>query len=189
MPEESVLADFLQRHSYGGGRSRKKKNREAPENINPEICKGCGWCCRRCGCYFSPEDFPEISYEYLKKRIEEGYISLEFVLKERTYLDYDTLILRVRNQGAPVVDLGLKRTPCVLLTEKGCALSEKDRPSGGVFLIPMETFNPKTGRKEKACYSKYDIEECALEWRPYQDILLQLLKYFQEHNVPQFVVQ
>ena len=54
------------------------KDYATAKNVNVEICKGCGGeCCQRCGCDFSPDDFQEISFEYLKQQMEKGYISIE----------------------------------------------------------------------------------------------------------------
>ena len=57
-----------------------EKNYDLARNVNEEVCKKCrGVCCKQCGCHFSPDDFKEISYEYLKKELEKGYISIDYI--------------------------------------------------------------------------------------------------------------
>lgn len=153
-----------------------KKDYTISKNVNPELCAKCGGkCCKRCGCHFSPDDFKEISFEALKKEIEKGYISIDYVDGEIILSNFGVYILRIRNQGAPIVDIGYERTPCILLTDKGCKLDYEHRPSGGRLLIP-ET--------EMECYTSYGITKCCFEWKPHQKILNHLLEYFADKDIP-----
>lgn len=146
------------------------------KNVNFEICCECGGkCCKKCGCHFSPDDFKEISFDVLKKEIEKGYISIDHVSGEMIYQAHGIYILRVRNQGAPVVDTGYSRSPCILLTENGCKLDYEKRPSGGKLLIPA---------KNRMCFSKYSIKDCCYEWQPHQKILNDLIEYFEDKEIP-----
>ena len=163
----------------------RKKDYDNPQNVNAEICSKCGGkCCKRCGCHFSPDDFDEISFEAIKAEIEKGYISIDKVLGEMVLQDFDVYILRIRNQGAPIVDLGLKRSPCILWTETGCKLTYEQRPSGGKLLIPSEKTSKKTGETTLTCHSTYDIDVCCYEWERHQMILRQLAEYFQDKEIP-----
>ena len=147
---------------------------DTSKNVNEEICTECGGrCCKQCGCFFSPYDFPEISFDFLQKEIEKGYISI-------ARLDYDIIkqpdvyILRVRNQGKPIVDTGYNgRSQCILLTEKGCKLSYENRPKGGRFLIPSK----------EGCKSEYTLIDCANEWKEYQWIIFDLMWYFDKKEI------
>ena len=114
----------------------------------------------------------------MKAEIEKGYISIDIVPGEMISKLLDVLILRVRNQGAPIVDMGKKRSPCILLTEKGCKLKYKKRPAGGRLLIPSKKGDTLT------CSSEYDIKDCCYEWKPHQKILAQLVEYFQDKEIP-----
>lgn len=156
-----------------------KKDYDIPELINAKICAECGGrCCKSCGCHFSPDDFPEISFEYLKKELEKGYISIDLVDGEIIYENTFIYILRIRNYNAPIVDTkSYFRTPCVLLTKNGCKLDYEHRPTGGKLLIPKETISTSYG-EERHCISKYDIEDCCYEWKPYQKVLHELAHYF-----------
>lgn len=162
-------------------RSVKKKEERSKEednskNVDSSICAKCGGkCCKICGCHFSPDDFKDISFEGLKKEIEKGYISIDYVDPEICYSDYGIYILIVRNQGAPIVDTGVRRTPCSLLTSNGCKLSYEDRPTGGKMLIPSNIMK---------CESKYSIYDCCYDWKTYQNVLYQLVQYFRNRNFP-----
>ena len=160
------------------------KNYEAPENVNPNICAECGGeCCKRCGCEFSPDDFEEISFDFLKKEIEKGFITIEFVDVD-TYDQLDgSLILRIRNINSPIVDSARKKTPCILFTENGCKLDYAHRPTGGRLLKPT---NKKSGTiiKHRSCSSTYSIYSCLYEWWPHQKVLYDLAEYFKDKDYP-----
>jgi hypothetical protein len=45
---------------------------------NKELCRKCGGvCCKNMACHFSPDDFPEITFNALKAEIEKGHISID----------------------------------------------------------------------------------------------------------------
>lgn len=162
-----------------------KKDYTVEETTNPELCAKCGGiCCKGCGCHFSPDDFKDISFEGLKKELEKGYISIDCVDGEAFYRQGFFLILRIRNRKAGIVELKYKRgEPCVLLTEKGCKLSYDKRPMGGKLLIPAVCTN-LLGQKVTNCNSAYTIEDCCMEWKPYQEVLLELVHYFEDKDYP-----
>lgn len=154
-----------------------------PKYSKPEICEECGQCCKRCGCYFSPDDFTEISFDFLKKEIEKGYISIEYFEGNIINQNVGVYILRIRNQGAPIVDSGYKRTPCILLKEDGCKLDYEHRPSGGKLLIPS-TRTVLFSKKLRDCLSDYTIKDCCFEWLPHKKILYKLSLYFKDKDFP-----
>lgn len=147
-------------------------------NTNPDLCSKCkGRCCKNCGCFYSPRDFEKISYRYLKKKLLEGYISIDLVRKTKKSNDIpkDTLVLRSRNVGRPIVDTDQKHRPrrCVRLTETGCSLSYADRPTGGKKLKPILNVDGYV-----CCYPAYGVIECTKEWRHYQRVLRLLYHRF-----------
>ena len=156
-------------------RSVNRSLEDISKNVNSEICSECkGRCCKHCGCFFSPYDFEEISFEFLKKEIEKGYISVSF-LDADLIKQPEVFILRIRNSGKPVVDTGYPKSPCILLTEKGCKLDYEHRPKGARFLIPL---------KEGPCRSEYSLIDCANEWKVYQDVIFELMYYFEGKEIP-----
>lgn len=160
-----------------------EKDYDINKNVNSSICAECGGtCCKGCGCHFSPDDFKNISFESLKKEIEKGYISIDYVDGEMIYSDVGVYILRIRNQGAPIVDIGFGiRTPCVLLTKKGCKLDYEHRPTGGKLLIPSSI---SSFCHEMACKSRYNISDCCYEWLPHKKLLQKLVEYFEDKEIP-----
>lgn len=162
------------------------KDYDKAKNVNSKLCAECGGtCCKRCGCEFSPDDFADISFEALKREIEKGYISIEYIDGEIILEDRGVYILRARNAQMPIVDLGYKRgTGCILLTEKGCKLDYGHRPSGGKLLIPSNEIISVWGENHRECNSSYGIEECCYEWKPYQKIIMQLIDYFKDKDFP-----
>lgn len=174
---ESILYPTL---SY---RSVEKDYYDA-QNLNLEICKECGGeCCQRCGCNFSPDDFKEISFEYLKQQIEKGYISIEYIDGELIYDNWGVYILRARNQGMPIVDFGYHRAPCILWTkENGCKLDYEHRPTGGKLLKPSEKKQQLFFKAERICPSNYSLRNCCYEWKPHQRILKELIDFFKDKD-------
>lgn len=137
-----------------------------------KICKKCkGVCCKTVGCHYSPEDFKDLSFEGLKSEIDKGFISIDWW--EGNPFDDDRTImkayyLRSRNVDSTVIDASWGGV-CSLLTEKGCSLSYKDRPKGGRLLIP---------KGNKVCIPKYTKQQSAMDWYKYNDILAQLVEYY-----------
>ncbi len=161
------------------------KNYSDARNVNSEICEGCGQCCKRCGCYFSPDDFEEISFEFLKKEIEKGYISIEFYDGEASMQNIGVYILRIRNQGRGIVDSCRKDISCILLGENGCKLDYQHRPSGGKLMIPEKKFFINSvGKKQRNCRMSYTIIDCCYEWLPHKRILAELVDYFKHKDIP-----
>ena len=159
-----------------------KKDYNISKNVNLEICSQCGGkCCKWCGCHFSPDDFEQITFDYLKKEIEKGYISIDYVDGKMIYETFGIFILRIRNQDSPIVDSGFRRTPCILLTEKGCKLDYEHRPTGGKLLIPSKTLSNKTTID---CHQTYSIVNCCYEWKSHQKILHDLAMYFKDKEFP-----
>ena len=156
------------------------KDYSNPDNVNGEICAKCGGeCCKRCGCEFSPDDFKEISFDYLKSQIEKGYISIAIIDSELIYNDIDILILRARNKNSPIIDFFTSNSPCILLTSTGCKLDYEHRPSGGKLMVPSENYSENFfGCKVHKCFSPYTIEDCCYEWEPHQKVLHELATYF-----------
>lgn len=152
------------------------------ETLNHKICEECkGECCKRCGCYISPDEFEEISFDALKKEIEKGYISIEGVDGEIIYSDFYYYILRVRNKDTPIVDESfIGRNECILLSETGCRLSDDKRPAGGRLMVPKK----REERRKWGCPSKYSLKECCYEWKPHKKVLYELRKYFENKDFP-----
>lgn len=161
------------------------KDYSSSKNVNAKICAECGGqCCKRCGCIFSPDDFKEISFDFLRMEIEKWYITIDFFSAEALCRDIGVYVLRVRNQNSPIVYSGTKESPCILLTEKGCKLSYDERPSGGKLLIPSKRTSIILGEKEHICPSLYTYRDACYEWLPHKSILSDLADYFEDKDFP-----
>lgn len=138
---------------------------------NKELCSECGGiCCKAMGCHFSPDDFESITYETLKNKIDEGYISIDWWEGDPT--DNNILdrayILRIRNVSAPIVDPSFGGI-CSLLTSSGCPFPFKERPKGARALIPSS----------EGCILEYTKRQCAIDWIPYTNILERLYQEYE----------
>lgn len=145
---------------------------------NKEICKKCGGrCCKRSGCNYLPTDFEQLSFDYLKKQLDKGEISIVaffYGYKTNTgILIKPILHLRVRNVNRPIVDLLSKKTRCSMLSENGCKYSLDNRPTGGVLLIASED----------GCYNLLSEEVCLKEWEKYQEVLKALVTYYTSNSL------
>lgn len=168
-------ADIFELLNENNGARYYNKDYDDPLNQNAELCAKCGGhCCKRCGCFFSPDDFRVLNFEYLKQEIEKGYITIELVDLSEYYMEGFAYVVRARNANGPIVEKRLVRPcgPCILLGEHGCALDYNHRPTGGRLLVPREDGN---------CHAKYSTEHAIREWLNYQKLLRELADYFSEH--------
>lgn len=148
-------------------------------NENFKLCSECGGkCCNNYGCYHHPNDFKELSVNYLKPLIERGNISIDSYDRSGSEKDKRlteqprTLFLRARHVDAPVVDFSFGGV-CKMLVNNRCSYSWEERPYGGKRLAPVS---------EGVCINDYNKQECALDWYPYQEILEELRVYFKEKD-------
>lgn len=142
------------------------------ENI--DLCRECGGaCCKNMGCHFSPSDFSNISFKVLKRKIEEGNISIDYWIgdinnKHNRYSK--TYYLRMRNLNTGIVDASWGGVQCKIWEqENGCPLPFEKRPKGARALIPHHP-----GR----CDATYTKEMCVMDWRKHHTILKRLEEYF-----------
>lgn len=143
-----------------------------------EVCTKCrGRCCSACGCAFSPKDFKEISFSSLKRIMDKGFISIVPISHIQTGLEKDVLTLKVRNLGSDVIEFEAHiARPCILWDPKtGCFFDDDNRPYGGKALVPT----PNIG-----CIMGYSFRQRAIDWLPYQEILLKLGEFYYEKDVP-----
>lgn len=163
------------------GARHYEKHFDENKDCDYEKCKECGGkCCKRCGCFFSPDDFEDLSFDGIKKEMDKGHITVEVVDGDQFYIEGFIYTLRARNVEDSIF-IGLsdkKRSPCILLTEKGCKLDYEHRPTGGKLLIPGKTGN------DVDCISKYDVPTALREWRAHQKLLHELASYYKRRDIP-----
>lgn len=176
-----------------GYRQKVLKYYENEKAENPEICKECGGkCCISAPCHWSPQDIEDLSYDGLKKLLEDKkYISIlqmpsevcECCLREvfATGDYYYVLRTRTRGTGIAVIKAEIHRDdPCMLLKPDGCQISFQERPRGARLLIPMKNYK---------CKSLYDFDDCVYDWEDYQEVLSELFQYFREKEQRQIAAE
>ena len=145
---------------------------------NQDLCKKCqGKCCKETGCFFMPEDFEKMELNFLKKRINEGYITIAVITSNLgMILPTPVLYLKIRNKGASICDVS-RTGECELLTPTGCKLSFKERPSGGKGLIPDTPI----------CHSIFTSVEVIERWKPYDKLLRELWNFYTDLSVEETI--
>ena len=145
--------------------------------VDYDMCKECGGvCCKQNGCIYMPKDFSSMNFDYLKKVLNQGDISISgqpfngFLGNAWSYMLY----LRARNVNSEIVDLIPSGGPCKLLTENGCSLKEPKRPTLGLLVRPTVIGGP--------CEKKFS-SDYPLKWLEYNDVLSQLVKYYTNQDV------
>jgi len=149
--------------------------------INTELCAECGGkCCKGCGGIFAPEQFEDLSVEGLVKAVKELNLSIDWW--EGCPDDSDrirTLYLRVRNKGKPVIDPTWSGEECsALIHGVGCKFDFNNRPLECQALIPDLHGNSKYHTCHILKKDRANKKELSRRWIPYQDILLEVEKYF-----------
>lgn len=146
-------------------------------------CAQCqGRCCKEKGCSLAPEDFKRALIKADKSESiaktegsslqnpEEWKRSILNLLQQPDNLyaiDYFTtkegplFYLRMRHKCYTFIGVDAMGE-CAALTEKGCSLSEEDRPKGGRFLKSEANGN---------CVQHYTKEMMEKDWAPYREIL------------------
>ena len=111
----------------------KRKTRRK-KYINPELCSTClKPCCKASGCDAIPLDVNPFTPEHIIELIDKGIYSISYTI---TYSRDVIPILRSREIDAGVFNFSDKHKPCALLGKHGCTLTEEERPSLALLLIP-----------------------------------------------------
>ena len=159
------------------------KNFEDLSIFESSVCAKCGMCCQMSGCMYFVEDFPSLKFLDLKKKLDEGNISIasriDVEFRKKTAYAYPILYLRVRNQDRGIIDLLSPRTKCSLLTKDGCPYPFEERPLGAIMQLPT-----KNGEKFWDCQTNIEARIIAVEhWKKYQSVLAKLVKYYTNHSL------
>lgn len=143
---------------------------------NYNLCSQCkGRCCTRMAGSYIPEDFKDpkntITVEFILSLLKTGRFSIDW-WEAATPIYY----LRPRHINANVIDPSYGGTCVNWSIDKGCSLSESERPFGCRMLVPAkrgEVYSCKTKAEDKA-----DKHGCASRWLEYQDILKEAINQF-----------
>lgn len=158
---------------------------------NYSMCRQCGGkCCKGYAGSYVPEDFQqEMTADLLVSLLKEGKVAIDWwegdarktkINPRDSYELLRTCYLRPRhvNEGAIQGSWGGQ---CVNWSlEKGCSLSEKERPYQCRMLIPKMKDNEyicDTKKEDKA--SKQDI---AIRWIPYQTVIEEAISMYMDKD-------
>lgn len=138
---------------------------------NKEICRTCGFCCKKCGCDYFVQDIIPFNLKNVEEMLQTTKVSiiatLDFSRVNNIRTVNPILSLRARNINRGEIDLLSFKTTCASLTENGCTYDLETRPSGGGALIPQ---------KDRMCRSSADKIEELEKYLPYQNLLARIVK-------------
>lgn len=154
---------------------RMQKSEFTFDHIQCRICGG--RCCKKTGCFFSPKDFKNMTFDKMKRIMQKGYISIVEIKEEQSGLENPVYALKIRNNGEHIVEPepGIYEG-CIVLEKDGCPFDDEDRPYGGKALIPELL----TGR---SCAKGYSFRQVAEDWYPHQKLLIELIKEFDGKDI------
>lgn len=145
--------------------AEKMRNEGVTANVNCSICSKCkGKCCKISGCGLMPCDVEDMSVDGIRRMLDTGKYSISFLLKMNPPRPMLSMISREVGRGR--INPSLIRTRCSLLDENGCTLSEEERPTQALLLVPGENLD---------CHELVTISETISEWSKYQDILAEVI--------------
>lgn len=110
-----------------------------------EACKKCkGMCCYKNACSCAPSDVgEEVTVESVERMLASGkyMITATYVVDQTCKTDLPVPIRVIPHISAREVDAGevhisLLHSKCKMLGKNGCTLSEEERPTQGLLLIP-----------------------------------------------------
>lgn len=141
------------------------KMRDFPRNpyLNHNICEKCGGkCCQRGGCGLMPCDVSEMSVAGIRRMLDTGNYSITFFCAGLEGEILPIPIINAREVNAGRVNNSIIRKPCALQGQKGCKLSDDERPTMGLLYIP---------NAKGHCRILVDAMEAFMEWFPYKTIM------------------
>lgn len=146
----------------------EKRERKDCKIIDEDICARCGGrCCNNSPCSLMPCDVKNISVKKVKEMLDTGYYSLRTVEIIKDDKAYYVVGMSTRKQGDGRVENTWLMSPCRLLGEKGCTLSEEERPTIAILTIP--------GFPD-SCECIVSHSEYTAAWREYSQIMNKVLK-------------
>ncbi|MBR2705064.1 MAG: hypothetical protein IKE91_06330 [Clostridia bacterium] len=160
----------------------KKRKREALQRIAKKHgytgpftgfsqCARCGECCLKNACCCIPEDFDDLSVKGIEKLLDSGkYMITAFYEQAQMPGNIPievTPVISAREVNCPDdgINICMLHSACAMLDCDGCTLSEDERPSQGLMLIPVSEDGCR-------CY----ISAPSIDWQEYKDILDEVVK-------------
>jgi Fe-S-cluster containining protein len=131
------------------------------------LCVGCGACCKQLPGTYLPEDFQELTVEFLVHQMVDRKLAVDYIEEEnpRYFLRPPTTTPRYKDSPQDPSWGGT----CVFLRENGCELTFEQRPS------QCRHLEARPNKKCKAD-SGYTKKQCANAWKPYRRMILEAVE-------------
>ena len=137
-------------------------------NERPDLCAGCGDCCRTRPGAEGPERF--LAEPDPVAALARAFASRDWVLARHVGVAYPRPAT-VEERATGAVHSGAEHSPCVFLEATGCSLPFPDRPRMCRELEPWANGD---------CLATWDLPQAAREWGPLQGLLDDALR--QDHE-------
>lgn len=136
--------------------------------VCPELCSKCPHkCCENAGCMLMPVDIQPFTVERIIQLIDSG----KYIITIKVYDDnavFTCLSTREVDDNG-VIRISKPHRACSLLKEKGCKLSEEERPSMALLLVPDENFT---------CRQLVPSYEITDSWKRQASIMEKVVKHY-----------
>lgn len=143
------------------------------------ICSECkGMCCVKVAGIYSPEDFKELTIDYLLEKINTGKYAIDFGYYDTGKVYKKIKFIRPRHKfEEKIIQNDNIFGVCINWSyENGCSLSEKERPYQCLKLIPLiDGKKCDTHPEDNA-----DKKSMVLRWVLYQDLINEVINKLDE---------
>ncbi len=146
-------------------RTIKANNYNGPIAGFSECIKCGGECCKKNACACVPDDFQDLTLQGIKEILATGnyMITASYRREERDGIPVTAYpYISAREVDAPQngIHITMMHSKCAMLRADGCKLTQDDRPSQGLLLIP-------NGHRGCTCF----VDTPTQLWLPYKDVL------------------
>lgn len=134
-------------------------------------CAQCGECCLKNSCCCIPEDFDDLSPKGIEKILDSNMYMITAFYEEAKRpgeIPIEVIpLISAREVNCPDngINICMLHSACAMLGPKGCTLSEDERPSQGLMLIPVN----ENGCR---CY----IDAPTIFWKKHKENLNEVIK-------------
>lgn len=150
-----------------------KRKTRFRKHINHELCSTCiKCCCKSCGCDAIPLDIDPFTPKHIIELIDKGIYSISIAYSS---IEVVLPILRTRELEAGIFNFSNKHKQCSLLGEHGCMLSEEERPTLALLLIPRPYLFDKNQRN---CKQLFNTKQFLKMWWEKIDVMEEVVKHY-----------
>lgn len=137
--------------------------------IQYEKCKHCNpSCCEVGGCLLLPFDIEPFSVENVITQLDTGKYSIRAAIFSKDDIQFH---IQSREEGAGIFSISKPHTRCSLLSSSGCTLSEAERPSYALTLIPGDY-------GLGSCKQAVSKQEAKQMWTEVRDVMEAVVEHY-----------